>query len=83
MTYPVRICDRLKPIGIYKLEPKNRSSKVDRDENGEVKSQNLGKQRIFRLPDSLDEKLDEIIENSGLSGSEYVREVMVRHLSKK
>lgn len=62
---------------------KNRSSKVDRDENGEVIAQNLGKQRIFRLPDFLDEKMDQLIEKSGLSGSEYVRDVIVRHLKRK
>lgn len=57
-----------------------------RDDRGNfVKSYSyeLGKIRSFKLPEELDPKFEQIVEASGKSVDQYVRDIMVAHVNRK
>jgi 6-phosphogluconolactonase (cycloisomerase 2 family) len=66
--------------------PQKQPLHVQRDDRGNfIKSYSyeLGKIRSFKLPEELDPKFEQIVEASGKSVDQYVRDIMVAHVNRK
>jgi hypothetical protein len=65
------------------VEPPKRKYVPKRELTGEIKSEGKGKIRSFRVPIELDEEVDRLIEESGLSASEWAGKAIAEYLQSR